>query len=128
MALFAWSLQPVSYKFATRQSDGTLVDATESTAGARPFLGSSSHILPLVRVVNAVAEPFKRRLVPLDVEAMTRMAVDMVGHDADFGDADFGDLADWEAFARLVQVADERCHLFGHFVMKQTFISTIPGY
>eukprot|EP00964_Phaeocystis_antarctica_P146931 scaffold113367_cov66-Phaeocystis_antarctica.AAC.1 len=95
MALFAWSLQPVSYKFATRQSDGTLVDATESTAGARPVLGSSSsHILPLVRVVNAVAEPFKRRLVPLDVEAMTRMAVDMVGHDADFGDADFGDLAD----------------------------------
>ena len=125
MALFAWSLQPVSYKFAIRQSNGTLVDATESTAGARPVFGSSSHILPLVRVVNAVAEPFKRRLIPLDVEAMTRMAVDMIGHDDDFGDPDFGDLADWEAFARLVQVADERCHLFGRFVMKQTFISIL---
>ena len=55
VALFAWSVRPVPYKYAIKQSDGTLVDATESTPGARPVLGASSHVLPLVRVVNALA-------------------------------------------------------------------------
>ena len=59
VALFAWSVRPVPYKYAIKQSDGTLVDATESTPGARPVLGASSHVLPLVRVVNALARIYR---------------------------------------------------------------------
>ena len=43
---------------------------------------------------------------------MKQTAISLVGHE------DFGDLADWEAFDRLVQVANERCHLFGRLFLK----------
>ena len=60
VALFAWSVRPVPYKYAIKQSDGTLVDATESTPGARPVLGASSHVLPLVRVVKDGLRPLPK--------------------------------------------------------------------
>ncbi len=110
--LLGWLLQPVPYRYAIRQNDGTLVDVAESTNGRRIVLGSSSHILPLIRAINVVGEPFKKWLVPLDAALMREKAIALVGHD------NFGDLADWEAFDRLVQVAEERCHLFGRLFLK----------
>ena len=34
-------------------------------------------------------------------------------------------LIDWEAFDRLIQVADDRCHLFGRFFMKKGMLDSI---
>jgi len=111
-------MQPVPFRYVT-VVDGRFVDATQETEGAHILLGTTSHVLPLVRVINYLGEPFKRSIVPFDVDAMRKEAIQRIDHD------DFGDIADWEAFDRLVEVADEKCHLFGRFSMQGTFKKTL---
>lgn len=108
-------VQPVPFRHVTVDELGRFVDASPEAEGARILLGTSSHLLPLVRVVNYLGEPFKRSLVPFDVDAMREEAIERIGHE------DFGDIADWEAFDRLVEVADEKCHLFGRISMQGMF-------
>ena len=65
-----WSIQPLPYECVVPREDGTIVDANESTEGARIQLASASHMLPLIRIVNAIADPVKRWLVPSNVNEM----------------------------------------------------------
>mmetsp|Transcript_14279 Transcript_14279/g.22022 ORF Transcript_14279/g.22022 Transcript_14279/m.22022 type:complete len:475 (+) Transcript_14279:79-1503(+) len=114
--LFGYSIQPTSFQYVLPTSDGNnFLPATESTEGAKILLGTSSHILPLVRFINFVGEPVKQWLIPLDVETMKADAIKVIGHD-DFGN----DLADWEAYHKLVDVANECCHLLGRLGIKGT--------
>ena len=77
VALFAWSVRPVPYKYAIKQSDSTLVDATESTPGARPVLGASSHVLPFTQTRDVVERIAKHADLTWD-EATQARAADVI--------------------------------------------------
>ncbi len=92
----------------------------------RYSMGKSSHILPAVRYINFLLHAFRRKLVPLDVNAMKHSALEAVHGDnipSGYEKIDkmvdlFGDLASWDAFEKYVEVVDETTHLFGRFLAR----------
>jgi len=121
LSVIVWSLLPVPLE-KKKASDGTLPGKTIYR------LGKSSHLLPVIRVINWVLHPIRRQLVPLHAPTLKTSAINLVygvdkpvdSYDAKFGL--FGDLASWDAFEQYVKIIDDSAHLFGRFAMKRTIM------
>ena len=88
------------------------------------LFGAAFHILPIVQIINAIFRPFSRVLIPIELEQLRKKAIANVGgvHD------NFGNLDDWEAFEKFVEVADERAHFCGRVLIKDILTSILTTH
>ena len=110
-AIFSWSITPVPFEYV--DSDKKIV-----------VLGATSHILPLVRIINVVLHPFRRVLVPIELENLKKEAIASFGGGYD----DFGTLCDWEALEKFAEIADERAHLLGRYLYKENIAQILKTH
>ena len=109
IAMIAWSITPVPFNYA--DIDKNII-----------IFGTTSQVLPIIRIANELLHPLRRALVPLELENLKRGAIATIGYD------DFGTLCDWKALEKFVEVADKRAHLLGRLGMKDMISRTLMMY
>ena len=115
--LLGWSLRPVPLHIV--QSNGT---KSGSSTPPTVSIGTESHLLPFVRILNFILHPFRKTLVPLDVEEFKKYAINSLHNTMklpppyEYGD-DFGDFLDLKVMEEMIRVCEEHCHFFGRFFL-----------